>query len=249
MAESFDTLLGGKVRVCSCVRGAKATGDSVLLASAVDRKIAPRGARVLEVGTASGAVAMCVLARLPDLRVTGIDIQSAEVARAEKTAAANPCGKGFTALQEDILRPSAELKRQVFDLVITNPPYHRGRKSEDSSRATARSESAPVAEWIAACAKRLGNFGSLVLIHDAARVAEICAALTAAKLGAVEIFPISSRANGPALRVIVRAKKGSAAGAKLFPPLVMHHGGAFSAAARRLLEDGEALTAVLERPI
>ncbi|MCB5224398.1 MAG: peptide chain release factor N(5)-glutamine methyltransferase [Candidatus Cloacimonadaceae bacterium] len=75
------------------------------------------GARVLDLGTGSGAIAITLKKMRPDLAVTAIDISSGALQVARENAALNDVQIIFE--QNDIF-PSAP---GVFDLIISNPPY------------------------------------------------------------------------------------------------------------------------------
>lgn len=75
----------------------------------------PAGARVHEVGTGSGAVALAIKHERPDLVVSATDISSAAIAVARSNAARLGLAVAF-AVQEN-------LPRGAFDLVVANLPY------------------------------------------------------------------------------------------------------------------------------
>jgi release factor glutamine methyltransferase len=87
------------------------------------------GARVLDLGTGSGALALALKCARPDFAVLGTDCspQALAVARRNGTA----LGLDVTWLQSDWF---AALGGQQFDLIVSNPPYVR---SDDSHFATA----------------------------------------------------------------------------------------------------------------
>ncbi|MBC8158750.1 MAG: methyltransferase, partial [Alphaproteobacteria bacterium] len=66
---SEDAVLGGRVRLFQPVSGYRAAIDPVLLAASIQ---AGGNEQVLDVGCGVGAVALCLAARLKDVRVYGI---------------------------------------------------------------------------------------------------------------------------------------------------------------------------------
>jgi release factor glutamine methyltransferase len=77
----------------------------------------PEGARVVDVGTGSGAVALAVAHERPDLGVTASDLspEALEVARAN----ADRLGLDVNFVVADGVPPGE------YDLVVANPPYAR----------------------------------------------------------------------------------------------------------------------------
>ncbi len=77
----------------------------------------PRGARVLDVGTGSGAVALALKHERPDLQVTGSDVSPEALTVAEGNA--RRLGLDVELVEADLLpRPATE-----FDAILSNPPY------------------------------------------------------------------------------------------------------------------------------
>src|SRR5690348_10207584 len=69
---SDDALLGGRVKLLQPVEGYRVAIDPVLLAAAVP---AGAGDSVLDLGCGVGAAALCLAARVPGCRVTGVEVQ------------------------------------------------------------------------------------------------------------------------------------------------------------------------------
>lgn len=75
-------------------------------------------ARVLDVGTGSGAIAVALAHERPDARLTALDISAAALAVAAENARLNGVGP-ITFVQGDL----HALAAGEFDLVVANPPY------------------------------------------------------------------------------------------------------------------------------
>jgi len=80
--------------------------------------VAPHGARVMDWGTGSGAIALALADERPDLAVTAVDVSPAAVAVAASNATAN--GLTVETLQGDGF---AAVAGRRFGLIVANPPY------------------------------------------------------------------------------------------------------------------------------
>ncbi|MBE0645600.1 MAG: peptide chain release factor N(5)-glutamine methyltransferase [Bacteroidetes bacterium] len=83
----------------------------------------PRTARILDIGTGSGIIAITLAAQLPEVQVTGIDISSAGLDLARENAARNKVDGRLSLLSHDILLPQLDGVGAPFDIVVSNPPY------------------------------------------------------------------------------------------------------------------------------
>jgi len=206
---------------------AKASTDSLLLAASAnsDKKM-----RLLDAGCGPGTVALRILARNKNATAIGVDISKDAI---------KACGTSdrFTARTEDIFNPSAWLKGQTFDFVLTNPPYHKGRLPPSPARASARFEDRPLTDWIEACARRVRSKGKFAIVHKAERLGEIFCSLERLGFGAIEVFPYSSFAGDPASRIVVRAIKSSKSPLKLHAPVALHNpDGSWTAEALQIIQ-------------
>ena len=119
-------------------------------------------------------------------------------------------------------------------IVLTNPPYDAGgRPSPQAMRERAlRGDGSPrrghkagestLDTFCRAAAMLLRHRGYFFCIHDARALPQLCVALHAARLGVRRILPVHARAGGPALRVLVEARKGAAHDTVLEAPLYLH---------------------------
>ena len=95
--------------------------------------------------------------------------------------------------------------------------------------------------WVAAASWVLHSAGTLTLIWRADGLAEVLAALEGG-FGDVAVLPVHGRAGLPAIRVLVRARKGSGAPLTLLPGLMLNdEDGKPTAAAEAVLRGAQAL--------
>ena len=92
----------------------------------------PRGVRVVDVGTGSGAIALALKAERPDLRIVGTDRSQGALAVARVNALL--LGLEIELLEGDLLAPV----EGPVDAVLSNPPYvadpERGRLAPEITR-------------------------------------------------------------------------------------------------------------------
>lgn len=242
---SDDKFLCGRLRLLQPRRGYRAATDAVLLAAACP---AQPGQSVLDLGCGAGAAMLCLGTRVPGLRLSGLELQPEYADLARRNAQRNALPAEVH--QGSLSQMPAALRRD-FDHVIANPPWYPpgGTPSPVAVRATAMQVALPVADWVAAAARRLAPGGWLTLIAGADSLPGLLAAL-APKLGSAAVLPLAARSGRPALRVILQARKGGRAPFRLLAPLVIHDGAThqgdrehYTAEANAILRDGAGLTA------
>ncbi|MBI4183294.1 MAG: methyltransferase [Proteobacteria bacterium] len=241
---SEDSLLGGRLRLRQPGAGFRVAIDSVLLAAAVP---AARGAHVLDAGAGVGGAALCLAARVPGCRVTGIEVDPALARLAGENAVLNRMADQVRVIAGDILAPPPGLDPASFDHVMANPPHldpGAGRASPSRARAAASVEGrAGLADWVAFAMTMVRPKGSVTFVHRADRIAELVAALERARgAGAITVFPLWPRRGEAAKRVLVSARRGVRSRSRLAFGLVLHEaGGGFTAEAEAVLRDAAPL--------
>lgn len=253
-ALSDDAFLGGRLHLLQPRKGARAGTDAVLLAASVAQP-PEEPARILEAGCGSGAVALCLAWRLPRVRVAGVEIDGDLCELARRNAERNGLSQRVAVVQGDVCGPfgaleASGIRGEGYDHVVANPPFlpaGRARVPANADKQQAH-VMAPgeLGQWLRFLAACAGPRGQLWLIHRADALPDLLAALKG-RFGGVRLFPLFPRAEAPATRIIVNGTKGSRAGLKLLPGLVMHDSeGRYTPAAESSLRDGAPLP--LETP-
>ncbi len=213
-----DRLLGGKVVLRQPRAGYRAAIDPVLLAGAIGAR---PGEHVLDLGTGTGAAALCLMARVEGLAVTGIEIDPATATLARENAALN--GRdGFAVRDGDVAHLPADLRG--FDRAMANPPYlepGRADPSPDPNRRRSNVEDGGLGIWVEAALAAVVPGGAVTFIQRADRLAGLLSLLQG-RAGAIVVAPLWPRAGEEAKRVIVEARAGRRTPFRLHPGLVLH---------------------------
>jgi tRNA1Val (adenine37-N6)-methyltransferase len=216
---SDDAFLCGRLRLWQPLKGYRAATDPVLLAAACP---AVPGDHVLDLGCGAGAASLCLGLRVPGLHIAGLELQSAYAALARENSGRNRIA--IQVVEGDLAHIPHELRRS-FDHVIANPPYYprAGTPSPKAGRDTALRAETPLSVWVAAAATRLRPGGWMTMISGADSLPDVLSAL-APRLGSAAILPLTPRQGRPALRILLRARKGGKGAFRLLPPFVIHKG-------------------------
>jgi len=247
---SEDALLGGKLCFYQPKRGYRVAIDPIFLAAAVP--VRP-GEHVLDAGAGTGAAVLCLAARVPECRVTGIELQRDLLRVATINVEANGLGQRVQMIAGDLGRLPPRLTAASYDHVMTNPPFlaaDAATPPPERQRAEAHMEgNLNLGAWLKGCVLMLKSGGGLTLIHRAERLGEILAALDG-RVGDIVVYPLWPKADGrPAKRVLVQGWKAARGPMKLAPGLVVHEAnGQYSTVAKGVLRGGKELPLRPPRP-
>ena len=233
---TLDRFLGGRVSAAQPASGFRAGHDTVLLAAAVPAK---SDSVVLELGAGAGIASLCLAARLPGVRITGIEIDPELVRLANENAARNAVADRVSFVIGDA---AALAVYAGADHVFFNPPFHpdTGHKSPSATRDLATRDSHDaVREWTGRALALVRDGGTVTAIIRADRVADIQDA--AGPYGGV-VFPLLPRADAKPKRAIVRIIKATGAGFAHAVGLILHEAdGRNTAAAESVLRRAKPL--------
>ncbi len=196
--------MGGKVKIlCGPYNP---TSDAVWLAAFADGT--PK--TVLDVGTGTGAVALCIMARISGIDMTVLDISPEMLAAAEQNFNTN--NQKATFINADII---SWRTGQTFDLVVTNPPYFKGTPATHNAH-----HNADLTLWMRKCIARTRPNGTFITIVDARTLATVISEISA-HCGDIRILPLFSNKD-TAERVLISCKVGRAPNTTLFSGLSMN---------------------------
>lgn len=234
---STDYLLNKKVRILQPIDGYRASTDAVFLAAFVTQP--ETGGKILDVGSGTGAVSLCLAHHFQNQPIIGAELQPRLADLSQKSAALN----GFDNLsyiQADIRQKNCGLSPCTFSAVVTNPPYYQNTfLSPNQSKALAHAhQDFDLTSWLKFCLKMLKPFGKFYMINRPEALNETLAAL-GYQAGGIEILPIFSKNKQPAKRILISAQKDSKAPLQILPPFYIHQqDGSHTEQAQKILREG-----------
>ena len=246
-AVTQNGFLGGRLSLLQPGKGHRAGSDALLLAAAAPAEIS---GSAVDVGAGVGAAGLALATRRPGLKFGLVENDPVLTALARKNLAANGLAERGSVYEVDVLdrqnRGVCGLADAAAGLVISNPPFldpRRVRLSPDAGKRSAHAmpAGATLEAWIAACLALLAEGGLFIMIHRPDALAQMLAALER-RSGDITLLPIHPHAGKPAIRILLRAKKGSRGPPTIAPPLILHEGERFTGDAEAI-HRGETLIA------
>src|SRR5882724_11198393 len=241
-----DAVLGGRLTLRQPRRGHRFGHDAILLAAATDAR---PGDTAVDLGAGVGTAGLVLAYRVPQLAVALVEVDPVLAALAGENAARNALGDrvrvavlDVNAVGEDFAR--AGLPGGCAEHVLMNPPFNdpvRQNASPDAGRRRAHTASRDtLAQWIGRAESLLAQSGTLTLIWRAGGLGDVLKALGG--FGDVAILPVYPRPDAAAIRILVRATKGSGAPLALLPGLTLNGAdGKPSREAEAILRNGQTI--------
>ncbi len=246
-AVTEDAVLGGRLVLRQPRRGHRVGHDAILLAAAAGAR---PGEHAVDLGAGVGAAGLALASRVDGLAVTLLDIDERLVALAAGNAELNGLAHRVRTVALDVGASTgayhdAGLAAACATRVLMNPPFHDSARQlisphPDRRRAYTAMDYTLV-QWVRRARWLLVQSGVLTLIWRADGLADVLAAL-GREFGAVAVLPVHPKPEEAAIRVLVRAVKGSRAPLTLLAQLVLAEAdGRPSKAAEAVLREGALL--------
>ena len=239
-AVTQDYLLGGRVQIRQPAEGYRVAIDPIFLAASLQP--APE-TTVLDIGSGVGAASLCLAARVPHCRITGLETQRDVVRLASENIALNSMRERVEILAGDLLRPPPRLAAGTFAHVMANPPYLEASNHTASpvgQKAQSHGEGeATLEHWVRFALLMVRPKGTVTFVHRADRLDTILSCF-AGKVGDIVIYPLWPGKDKPAKRVLIRGCKNTHGPLRLAPGMVLHGlDGRFTASAEAVLRDAQ----------
>lgn len=216
MLETSDnTVLGGRLILRQPLRGHRVGHDAILLAAATE---AFPGEHSIDLGAGVGAAGLALAQRVPELKVTLVDIDPELSALAAFNGQRNGLSDRVRAVTLDVTDPdvfaAAGLALASADRLLMNPPFNdpaRQNVSPDARRRLAHvggPETLP--KWVRAAASLLKPGGTLTLIWRADD-RDVAIESLRVHFGSIAVLPVYPGPDASAIRILIRASKGGRA--------------------------------------
>jgi tRNA1(Val) A37 N6-methylase TrmN6 len=197
------------------------TSDALFLAAFFSPpSIHMRKKKLLDVGCGTGIIALYTALRYPNLDVVGLEQEHALWALAKDNAQINQLNVDF--ILGSIFDSTSIIDK--YDYILTNPPYFcaKGTPSPFALRHRARQHQHSILDWLNGCSKLLKDKGYLGLIYPASSLGDVLYALHQANCFCAKLLPLFPKANKPAKRMLIWAKKNAQPQLEWLPGLVLH---------------------------
>lgn len=191
--QGIFTLLNGRVTMMHGFYNP--TSDAVWLSAFIPTP--DKIKTVLDIGIGTGGVSLCILARFPELNITGIDISEEMLDACRINIDLNK--RKINLIKQNILEWTTTDR---FDLVVTNPPYFKGTPAKHNAHHNTN-----IKEWIKKSSARVAPNGYICTIVDASCADQVIYCLQDKHFGDIQVFPLFGAKNS-AERVLIRAKNG-----------------------------------------
>ncbi|MCI6542376.1 MAG: methyltransferase [Firmicutes bacterium] len=220
--ERLDDLQLGGLKIIQDKTKYCFTSDSAILANFVTAK---KSDKVCEIGTGTGVISILLTHKQNPEKIYAFEVQKETAELAKRNVDLNLLNDKIEIINSPIQDFEKYVKRESFDVVVSNPPYRKvSQKSLISLReeeAISKHEVKLNLDELVSCAKNLLKFGGkFFLVYDATRTAELIYKLKQNNLEPkIMFFTSPSPTKNPVL-VLIEAVKGGKEQVNVLPTLI-----------------------------
>ena len=184
----------------------------------------PKNARVVDLGSGSGALGLLLCGRYPDCTVTGLELHRPSHEAALRNIARNRLSERMESRLGDLRQVRSLLPPGSCHCVVYNPPYFSaGASSRSPAGPQARKELACTLEDVFSAAAWLLRFGgSLYLVHRPERLVDLLTLGRAQGLEPKELQTVCHRPGHAPSLVLLRCRRGAKPGLAMLPELTLY---------------------------
>lgn len=183
--------------------------DSVLLSDFA--KNIKKDSIVLDLGTGTGIIPILLCGKTNLKKVIGVEIQEEVAKMAEKSIKLNNLEDKFEIINENILSLNNIYEKQVFDVIVTNPPYKKketGVINENEKKLISRHEITAVLEdFIKVSKDLLKDKGEFYMVHRPERLVDILSLMRKYKIEPKILKMVYSNKNREPKLVLIKGVK------------------------------------------
>lgn len=225
-----DAFLGGCLQLYQPVSGYRAGIDAVLLAASVRLQTEGARARLVDFGAGVGTVGLCAARRLESVNVDLIERVAPLSEISRRNILENGLSDRVRPVHCDLLASDAQtlIPTEAYDQALANPPFYETgavRAAADPLKAQSHGGRREELDgWFRCLARVLKPGGLVTMVHMPNALGKVLACCEG-RFGAVQIIPVYPRMERDAIRILIRAQKGSRAAPGLGPGLILHGDG------------------------
>lgn len=223
--ERIDDLQINSLKIIQNSNGFCFGIDSVLLSDFA--KGIKNGAKVIDLGTGTGIIAILLTAKTRLKKIIGVELQEEVADMAKRSVILNNLTDTVDIIKEDIRKLDKILEIGTYDAIVTNPPYMKentGLKNENNAKLISRHEVECTLKDIAQISsKLLKDNGEIYMVHRPDRLVDIMEIFRKYKLEIKEMRLIYSNKNSQSNLVLIKAVKNAKSFLKIYKPLYIYN--------------------------
>lgn len=232
--ETLEDLGRKGLRMIQRKDGFRFGEDTVLLSyfAAGAAPVFKRGTKALELGSGSGAAALLLSARRPDIRIDGIEVDDASFEVFSRNVRLNGLEDQIRPIHGDVrdFPDKGDVRRASYDFVFFNPPYRdplRGllTRSDSGSESLLNSRFemlGGIPDFVRTACATLRPGGILTLVHRAVRLPEVMRILSESGTEPLRLRMIHPQSGARSTAFLLSGRKaGKPGGFVIEPPLIL----------------------------